>query len=106
PDCRGESELDDAPESYFSYVSQARLPKPPPVVDQVLDPGAGGARNRPFHIDKEVAGNLTVLWMQGTLDRASSLKRVADGLEGKVLLVLDRITDCTDEGSRQLSTLL
>jgi serine/threonine protein kinase len=95
--CGSDAAFDDMPESYFSYVARARCPNPPAHVLSLLEPrpAHGGL---PFTVEKEVSGTLTALWISGTLDKRAPLKRLADGLEGEVLVIVSDVKDMTRDG--------
>ncbi len=94
PSCSAEAELDDLPESYFSYAARAPRPVPPPEIESVLRNGGG----RPvFRIDKVVDRELTALWLFGALDEKAHFKRITDGLDGEVVLFADGLVDVEPE---------
>lgn len=104
PKCQAEGIFDDMPDSYFSFVASSPVPAPPPIVDQLLGQGSGGRAS--LRIEKEIQGTITALRLVGKLDRDSPLKRMADGLEGKVLLTMDAVSDFTPEGVERLAPIL
>lgn len=94
PVCSGATELDDLPESYFSYASNRPKPAPPDAAARLADRVSEGF----FRVEKEVDETVTALWLHGDLDRTSRLKRAADGLEGMVVLVADGLDSVNAEG--------
>lgn len=107
PDCRGEGEFDDLPDSYYFYLSTAAPPRPPQVVQAYLA-GKASDEVQAFRVEKDIdlEGDVTALWFRGFLDRPSRLKRVADGLEGHVLLLGLGLTGASKEGLNALIDLL
>lgn len=97
PACGQAAEFDDVPESFFSYVARAPPPTVPPLVEAILD-GSLFSAARPATVEKAVEGNVTVLSISGDLDRRSTFKRVADGLEGTVLILADEVKRFSPEG--------
>jgi serine/threonine protein kinase len=97
PECQGTAEFDDIPETFFSYALVAPPLVLPPAAEAIIDrpPGLSVSRLR---VVKEVRGQVTVLWLSGPLDHSAHLKRVADGLEGTVVVVLAGVGLVTDEG--------
>ena len=71
--CGHETELDDVPESYLSYVSSARPPNPPPEYFEVLkgEPDNAAARHR-LAIEKLVEDHVTVFMISGDLGGRAS----------------------------------
>ncbi|MBI3183237.1 MAG: protein kinase [Myxococcales bacterium] len=104
PHCQSRAEFDDLPESYFAFAAAAQPPNPPPLVDSLLSgsPPMGVA----FKVEKDVEGTVTALWFSGDLDRTAFFKRLADGLEGKVILLAERVEQVTAEGVTRLKAFL
>ena len=99
--CKGELELDDVPEQYFSYV----LSKPEPVVPaaaQRLIDGESPAAPQRLTITKEVERQVTALWLSGNLNQAGRIRRLFEGLEGFVVLEFSKATYGTREGWQKL----
>lgn len=105
PACGAAGTFDDLPASYFSYVAGSAVPAPPPIVDQLLGAGSNAARSS-LKVEKEIQGTTTALRLSGCLDANSHLKRVSDGLEGVVLVLLEGISDFTPEGLDRLQPVL
>jgi DNA-directed RNA polymerase subunit RPC12/RpoP len=101
PACGAIAEFDDIPETFFSYITNAPTLILPPLAESVIDIDAVSGRpsaQMRLKITKEVEGQVTALWLSGPLDKASYFKRIADGLEGNVVLVLSGVTSATVEG--------
>ncbi len=104
PKCQADADFDDSPGSYFSYASRCRQPAPPALVDALL---AGKQETaEPLSVAKDVEDSVTALWLSGSLDKTASFKRIADGLEGSVVAVLEGITRVSDPGMERLRSLL
>jgi DNA-directed RNA polymerase subunit RPC12/RpoP len=97
PQCQATAELDDIPETFFSYALLAPPPALPPLAAAIVD-GPKGASIARLRVEKEVQNQVTVLWLSGPLDKSTHLKRAADGLEGIVVVVLAGISSTTSEG--------
>lgn len=101
PACSGRAEFDDMPETFFSYVNSAPPLIIPPAAAVLIDGDA--APRAPSHafpltITKEVVGQVTALWLSGTLDKKAHFKRAVDGLEGNVVVMMADLISVTDEG--------
>jgi serine/threonine protein kinase len=105
PKCHAEAEFDDVVESYLTYVSKTSAPVISPKVNALID-GESSPVRPPFHIQKEVLENATLLWLSGDLDRGGHFKRLAEGLEGEVALISAKVVSGKDAGLRALSTFL
>lgn len=101
--CGHETELDDVPESYLSYVSSARPPNPPPEYFEVLkgEPDNASTRHR-ISIEKLVEDHVTVLLISGDLGGRASFKRAAAGLEGTVALSFSLLQNYDADGVARL----
>lgn len=107
PKCSAPLELDDLPQTYFAYAAKTRTPSPPPLVDALLSGTATAAVTvTPFALGKDVLDDLTVLRLSGQLDKSAQFKRVADGLEGNVVIDMQGLVSFTPEGLHRLGTLL
>lgn len=104
PDCRAEMELDDIPETFFSYALVAPPPLVPPPAEAIIDGPPASSLSR-LRVEKEVQGDVTVLWLNGPLDRSAHLKRAAEGLEGTVVAVLAGVRSANEEGLARLRHL-
>jgi serine/threonine protein kinase len=98
PQCSAAGEFDDLPENYLLYVSRA--PPPDPPSNAPLRPGAAPAT--PFRVKKVVDGVITALWLTGNLDASPRLKRLGDGLEGKVVVSFQGLSQIDPGGVRRL----
>ncbi len=101
--CGGESEFDDLPEAYFSFFSGTSAPTPPRHVERMIDDPS--APESAFRVEKEVCGALTVLRFIGAMEGRSASRRVADGLEGTVMLDLTELSSASDDAVEKLRGL-
>lgn len=100
PSCGVPAELDEPPAAYLAHAAGAPTPKPPPIFEQMLSgepPRAAGLALR-----KEVRGNVTRIWLSGELDASPRFKRLADGLEGDVVVMCGDVQQVTPEGLEAL----
>lgn len=104
PECRTPAEFDDIPETFFSYAMTAPPPLLPPAAEAIIDRSPKAAAGR-LRVEKEVQGEVTVLWLHGPLDHSAHLKRVADGLQGTVVVVLSGVTSVSDDGLTRFQAL-
>lgn len=103
-ECHGPAEFDDIPETFFSYALTAPPPLLPPVAEAIID-GPPASFSTRLRVEKDVQGEVTVLWLSGPLDRTAHLKRVVEGLEGTVLVVLTGVRSVNEEGVSRLRQL-
>ncbi len=106
--CQAEMEFDDIPESYFAFVGSRAVPSPPPAVRKFLDrTGDGGddVVDGPLKVQKEVAEDLTAIWISGRVDKQLRVRRIADGLEGRVVVACRGITSMDDTGKERFVEL-
>src|SRR5262249_19581086 len=89
PTCKVPAEFDDVPESYFPSVCSKPKPNPPTRANALID-GDLAQLAATFRVEKEIEQSVTLLWLSGDLDRGAHFKRLADGLEGTVVLVLNK----------------
>lgn len=83
PDCGKQASFDDIPDAYFAWLAANPLREPP---DERLVEG------RPaFQLEQTVLDDVTVVRLQGTIDRVESFRRVTSGLEGTVLARLEEL---------------
>src|SRR5438874_2376260 len=82
--------------TYVEYAARAALPDPPSLVDGMLSgavtPGTGskvGAAG--FRIEKDIGESIAAFWFSGNLDQSANFRRVADGVDGLVAVITDRI---------------
>lgn len=95
--CGGETEFDDVPESYFAHVASNPAPSPPPSARPMIE-GLPAEPALPFRVEKEVDGNVTALWLSGVIDKGRRLKRIADGLQGEVVVIFNSVTGLEGDG--------
>jgi eukaryotic-like serine/threonine-protein kinase len=95
PQCSEQAILDEVPSTYFGYIASVPAPRMPPGAEALLD---GKDAPPAFKMDKEVAGNLTALWLSGEIDDRTRFRRILDGLEGDVVAVLDGLMGATTAG--------
>jgi serine/threonine protein kinase len=101
--CGGAMDFDEFPGTYLALVNDKPIPNPPPAVRAVLDGESGSEQS--FKIIKQVEGNVTALWVSGPLDDERRLKRVGDGLQDEVLVVLAGVSRASEEGLQALRQL-
>ena len=104
--CGAAAELDDLPESYFFFAKTLRQPQLPPAVATFLDGKPAQVVHRAFRVGKDVDGPVTALWLTGTLDETARFKRVADGIEGHVVLVGSELAGAVPQGAARLRDFL
>lgn len=86
PACKEAAEFDDLEDIYFSFVIGQPPLQLPPKVSRVLDEGS--EEDRPFRLAKEVYGDLTAVWLRGTVSRRARLTRYLGTTEGRLVIVL------------------
>ena len=101
PKCSGETELDDVPEQYFSYVLSKPEPVVPAAAQRLIDGSTTEVPQR-LMITKEIKGQVTGLWLSGNLDEAGRMQRLLEGLEGLVVLEFSKVTFGTEKGWTKL----
>ena len=108
PQCGADgAEFDDAPASYFAYVAQRAAPVVPDVVRAFLDGGSDpGAKDAVLHVQKEVADDVTGIWLSGALNLRARFKRAGDGLEGDVVLICAGVDRMDPAGAEKLSSFI
>jgi eukaryotic-like serine/threonine-protein kinase len=99
--CGMPTDFDDDPESYFAYVADTPPPIVPPAVAVLMDDGTKTSYV-PLKVKKEVADEVTSLWLSGTLHENARFKRLTDGLDGTVAVVAQGIGGVTALGLRRL----
>jgi tRNA A-37 threonylcarbamoyl transferase component Bud32 len=107
PQCGADAVFDDIADAYFAFLDKAAPLVVPPAVEHLLSGNVGPMPSAPtLRVAKEVDGTVTGIWLSGALDREARLKRLADGLEGHVVVVTQGITLVTPEGLDRLFELL
>ncbi len=98
--CGQPAEFDDVPDMYFDYVSSVPSPRPPASALGLID---GRPMEKPkFRAEKTVQGAVTVLKLSGPIDRSAYFKRLADGLQGDVVVTLADASELNDDGRKGL----
>lgn len=95
--CGAQSEFDDLPDYFFSYVSSRPRPQVPAFAQRLIDGGRENKTEDRFHLVKEVDGLVTALWLSGPLEGKPKLKRLLAGLEGHVVAEMSGLTRVTGE---------
>ena len=111
PTCGNPEDFDEDPATYFNYVAQqppAQIPREVMNFLRVhLSYAQGGQRK--LKIEKKIDGRTTFLKLSGDLDSDLKAQKLADGLEGEVVLDLGGILSIDPVGTaqwRKLMTLL
>jgi len=88
--CANKEDFDENPAMYFNYVAQQPIQAIPPAVMQFLrvhlNYGQGGQRK--LRIEKRIEGRCTYIKLSGDLDSDLKPEKLADGLEGEVVVDL------------------
>jgi eukaryotic-like serine/threonine-protein kinase len=95
PSCKSPCEFDDMLDAYFQYFRAAPMPNPPVLANALID---GREAGRAFIIEKQIDDTITGLWMSGTMDRPGYFRRLADGLQGDVVIVTANLDEVTPQG--------
>lgn len=103
PQCAAPARFHGDPAIYLERASTWNLPRLALDVEAVID---GKAPPPALRLDKIVRGELTVLWLAGTLDKPERMRRHFDGLEPMALVVVGGVTAATAEGVDALITML
>jgi len=103
--CGAESEFDEIPEAYFSYVASRPAPSVPPMVERLIDGELTDVKNV-LRIKKEVDGEITALYLSGPINKKARLKRALDGIEGHVVILGSGITEAQPEGLDHFTNLV
>ena len=101
PQCNAPAEFDDVASAYFAYAASQPPPNPPAEANAAIDGDTGPAAATPWKVEKEVDGNVTALWITGALDAKATFKRLADGLEGDVVMVMDGVSTANKDGAER-----
>jgi eukaryotic-like serine/threonine-protein kinase len=103
PSCGSQCEFDDLVEAYFQYFRAAPMPNPPVLANALID---GREAGQAFMIEKQIDDTITGLWMSGTMDRPGYFRRLADGLQGDVVIVTAHVDEVTPQGLTAFSNFL
>lgn len=108
PTCNNPEDFDEEPATYFHHVAQqpmAQLPREIMTFLRVhLSYGQGGQRK--LKIEKRIEGRCTYLKLSGDLDSDLKAQKLADGLEGEVVIDLGGILSLDPVGSAQWRKLM
>lgn len=108
PTCNSPEDFEEDPGQYFSYVAQQPVQQiPPPVMNFLrihLNYGQGGQRK--LRIEKRIEGRTTYLKLSGDLDSDLRAQKLADGLEGEVVIDLGGIYSIDPVGTAQWRKLM
>jgi len=108
PTCGNAEDFDEDPAAYFTYVAQQpSAPIPLPVMNFLrvhLSYGQGGQRK--LKIEKRIEGRITYLKLAGDLDSDLRAQKLADGLEGEVVIDLGGILSIDPVGTAQWKSLM
>ena len=96
-ECGAPAQFDEAPDFYLSYAREHPVPRLPPAVAALLD-DARKTSSLPLKIRKEVSGQVTALWLTGSVQDNVRIKRVAEGLDGEVVVVAQGVRGVTASG--------
>lgn len=91
--CGQACEFDDIPEIFLQYFRAAATPNPPALANALID---GREIGQAFAIEKQISEDITGLWMWGSMDRPQYFRRLADGLQGDVVIVLADVEGAAD----------
>jgi serine/threonine-protein kinase len=104
PECKSPAVFDDTPESYFTFFGESPPVIVPPAVERII--GSAAMERLPLKIAKEVDGAVTAIWISGTLDEAGRFRRLHEGLEGQVVIIVQGVAGMTPEGLAGLTDFL
>lgn len=105
PSCgAGGAVFDDLEEVYFASIAQQPPLSISPALESVID--GGREAPKPLRVLKSVEGDITGLWLQGTLDGRARVTRSAADLEGKVVVFLGGATLPSPEGIHRLRDII
>ena len=108
PTCGNPEDFDEDPATYFNYVAQQPMAQlPAPVMNFLrvhLSYGQGGQRK--LKIEKKIEGRCTYLKLSGDLDSDLKAQKLADGLEGEVVVDLGGILSIDPVGTAQWRKLM
>ena len=92
--CGSACAFDDIPESFLQYFRAESTPNPPALANALID---GRELGQVFTIEKQITDEITGLWMWGAMDRPQYFRRLADGLQGDVVIVLADVEGAADK---------
>ncbi len=98
------AEFDDLREVYLDYASTAPPPRPPPSATALID-GLPLGKGK-FRAEKIVRGQVTIMRISGAIDRGTYFRRLADGLQGDVLLTLAGVTELSEDSRAGFAQLM
>jgi len=108
PTCGNPEDFDEDPATYFNYVAQQPMAQLPREVMNFLrvhlSYGQGGQRK--LKIEKRIEGRCTYLKLSGDLDSDLKAQKLADGLEGEVVIDLGGILSIDPVGTAQWRKLM
>lgn len=108
PTCGNPEDFDEDPATYFAYVAQQPMAQLPREVMNFLrvhlSYGTGGQRK--LKIEKRIEGRCTYLKLSGDLDSDLKAQKLADGLEGEVVIDLGGILSIDPVGTAQWRKLM
>ncbi|HNO68249.1 MAG TPA: PDZ domain-containing protein [Pseudomonadota bacterium] len=106
--CSNKEDFDENPAMYFNYVAQQPIQAIPPAVMQFLrvhlNYGQGGQRK--LRIEKRIEGRCTYIKLSGDLDSDLKPEKLADGLEGEVVVDLGGILSIDPVGTAHWRKLM
>lgn len=106
PSCGGAGAFDDNPKLLFAPVMQQSALRLPEGVDALIEGKPDVVASAQLSVELDVEGDVTALWLAGTLQRSRQLIRVAPGLRGPLVIVANEVAGTTGEGLDSLRELL
>lgn len=106
PTCGGTGAFDDNPKILFAPVVHQGELRLPEGVDALIEGKPDVVASAQLDIELDVEGEVTALWLAGTLQRSRPLIRVAPGLRGPLVIIASEIAGTTGEGLDSLRELL
>jgi serine/threonine protein kinase len=106
PACGAMMEFDDIPAAYFKYARSVARPRPPAAASAMIDGRVEDSPRRELSVKKEVEDTVTAFWLSGALDDKRALRRLSEGIEGHVVVVLAEVDALTDDGLIGLAAFL
>ncbi len=99
--CGAVTEFDEDPGSYFAHAS-AHPPEGLPAPVAALLDDAAKTTSAPLKIRKEVTPDVTAVWLSGSIQDSVRFKRIAEGLDGAVVVVAQSVRGVTAGGLTKL----